>query len=662
MKKIIILFVIVQFIYMPKVFADSVQNVDNGIYEIETTINNNKVIDISEAAQNEGANVQIWDKCNGEQQRFQFIYLQDGYYIIKNVNSGKVLDVKNAGNRVGTNVWQWTSNNTNAQKWKLEKQEDGSFLIISKCNNLYLNVANYKDTNGSNIEVNSKKQTFNLKKITVPRGIQTIKDGYYIIATAIDESKVLDVSAASKFSGANIQIWQNEGVAQQKFYIKYDGNGYYTLKNVNSGKMLDVANGKTERKTNVWQWTSNNTDAQKWVIKETSDGYYNLISKLSGINLEVASGKNINGTNIQINMPTNNKNQKFKFINTKVGTKTIQNGTYEISTKVASNMLLDVSGGASTDGTNVQIWADANEKQQKFEITYLDNGSYKIICKRSGKSLTVAQNGTTYSSNVFQSTYNGSSRQLWRIEKKTENQYYIVSEYNGRYLDVAGGSTENGTNIRAYVPNFSNSQTFVFEQKKYGIDVSHWQNMIDYNSLKKSDSIDFMIIRAGQGTTIKDRQFERNYTETKKYGIPTGVYLFATAQNVEGAKLEANYLLDLLNGKKFELPVFYDVEAQANIDKNTITAMCNEFCKIIKNAGYKPGIYASKYYFLDKIIPSKLPNDCAIWVASYGKNNGAIPKDTYKYNGKYNIWQYTSTGKIAGIIGDVDYNVAYKIP
>ena len=371
------------------------------------------------------------------QQRFQITYLNDGYYTIKNINSGKVLDVKGAGTLDGTNVHQWTSNSTDAQKWKIEKNSDGSYYITSKCNNLYLSVKSSKNINGANIEVSKEKQAFSFKKIETVKGTKSIEDGYYIIGSALDESKVLDISAASKNSGANVQIWGNENVAQQKFYVKYDGSGYYTIKNVNSGKMLDVANGKTEKGTNVWQWTSNSTDAQKWVIKETEDGYYHIISKSSGIYLDVAGSKNINGTNVQINMPTNSANQKFKFIGTKVGTKTIESGTYEITSKLASNMLLDVSGGSSKDEANVQIWADANEKQQKFEVTYLGNGSYKIICKRSGKALTVAKTGTAYSSNVFQNTYTGASNQLWRIEKNN-GEYYIVSEYNGRYLDVAG--------------------------------------------------------------------------------------------------------------------------------------------------------------------------------------------------------------------------------
>ena len=82
----------------------------------------------------------------------------------------------------------------------------------------------------------------------------------------------------------------------------------------------------------------------------------------------------------------------------------------------------------------------------------------------------------------------------------------------------------------------------------------------------------------------------------------------------------------------------------------------------MKKEGYKAGIYASKYYLMYKIYPNKLPSDCSIWVASYGRNDGTIPKDVYKYYGNWNIWQYTSTGRIQGITGDVDYDVSYKLP
>lgn len=668
MKKSILLFIFfiifmgLNVNYIVEAESKEENKYENEVYEIEAYLNSNMDLDVSEASTVSGANIQIWEKCNGRQQRFKLQNSGDGYYYIKNVKSGKYMDVKGAGIEKKTNVQQWNGNETDAQKWKIIENNDGTVGFVSKCNGLYLTIHNSKDSNGTNIEVDEKNeqnnQKFVLKSIETIKGKKSIEDGVYKICTTLDKNKVLDISEASTASGANVQIWDDVNVLQQEFMITCDQDGYYCIKSLKSGKVLDVSGGETERYTNVQQWESNETDAQKWVIEKTN-GYYKIISKVAGIDLEVANGKTNNGANVRINYDNNLNNQKFNFVEINEGTKTVNDGIYEITTSLASNMLVDVSEGSNSDGANVQIWADANVNQQKFKIEYVSSGNYKIICKRSGKALTVSTEENAYSSNVYQSTYKGTSNQLWKIKKAEDGRYYIISKYNERYLDVSGAHTTNGTNISVYNQNNTNAQKFILEQKEYGLDVSHWQGTINFEKVKNTDRVDFMIIRAGQGTTIKDKKFEYNYSEAKKYNIPIGVYLYATAQNVNEAKAEANYLLNLISGKSFELPIFYDVEAQENLEKSTITNMCNAFYSIIKNAGYKPGIYASKYYLMYKIDVNKLPTDCSIWVASYGKNNGAVPKDTYKYNGNFDIWQFTSTGKIDGIDGDVDFDLKY---
>ena len=99
-KKVLIILVLLLFLSFMSIqskAATNTQTVESGVYEIEWVLDNNKVLDISGAETKEGTNVQIWDKCNGKQQRFQITYLSDGYYIIRNINSAKVLDVKGAG-------------------------------------------------------------------------------------------------------------------------------------------------------------------------------------------------------------------------------------------------------------------------------------------------------------------------------------------------------------------------------------------------------------------------------------------------------------------------------------------------------------------------------------------------------------------------------------
>ena len=165
---------IIHFLFSTKVKAAifNIQEIENGVYEIETKINNFKVLDVSEASNENKANIQIWDRCNVLQQRFKITYLGNGYYSLKSVKTGKVLDVAYASLNKGTNVWQYEENNTDAQKWKIEKQSDGYYYLVSKCNGLVLTIEDFNSENGANLEVNEKENIDNQKFIF--RKIETI--------------------------------------------------------------------------------------------------------------------------------------------------------------------------------------------------------------------------------------------------------------------------------------------------------------------------------------------------------------------------------------------------------------------------------------------------------------------------------------------------------
>ena len=322
--KIIVLIVIIllQIILwnIPKSFAvESKQNVLDGIYVIKTVLNEKYSLDVSQASSANTANIQLFEYVNENQQKFKVKHIGSGYYTITALHSVKVLDVAYAGKTSGTNVWQHGFNNTDAQKWMIKENQDGTYSIISKDNGLYLDVNNADAKNGTNIQVysgnNSKAQKFKFEKVNQngsTEGTKTIEDGTYIIKTVLNEKYVLDVSQASSANTANIQLFEYVNENQQKFNIKYIGNGYYTITALHSGKVLDVAYAGKTSGTNVWQHGFNDTDAQKWMIKETQDGTYSIISKDSGLYLDVNNADAKNGTNIQVYEGNNSKAQKFK--------------------------------------------------------------------------------------------------------------------------------------------------------------------------------------------------------------------------------------------------------------------------------------------------------------------------------------------------------------
>ena len=205
-----------------------------------------------------------------------------------------------------------------------------------------------------------------------------------------------------------------------------------------------------------------------------------------------------------------------------------------------------------------------------------------------------------------------------------------------------------------------------------GIDISEWQgklSLADFQKIKAS-GIAFAIIRCGYSSYSKskgkyiDRFFENNYKLSKEVGLPVGVYYYSCATNIDEAKSEANFVLSIIKGKKFEYPIAIDTEdnhninnssyspvSQASIGKIKLTPIIKTFCDILEKNNYYVSIYASTSWFKDKLILSDLVNYDK-WIAQWSK--------TVSFSEKYGMWQYSSSGKVNGISGNVDLNFSYK--
>jgi len=188
-----------------------------------------------------------------------------------------------------------------------------------------------------------------------------------------------------------------------------------------------------------------------------------------------------------------------------------------------------------------------------------------------------------------------------------------------------------------------------------GIDISKYQGNVDFKKVKDT-GMQFVIARIGYGMydNQKDPKFEEYYKGATDNNLPIGVYLYSYALSVEDAEKEADVVLKWLNKRRINLPVYYDIEdkSQQVLSKQTLTDMCIAFCTKIEKAGYWAGIYANKYWLTTFLDSKILEEKYTIWVAQYNTEN------TYK--GKYDMWQYTSSGKVNGINGNVDMNILYR--
>ena len=303
------------------------KTISDGTYTIKSAINDKFVLDIDNASKSNGANVQIYQSNGTNAQKFKVKYLNNGYYTIESVNSGKVLDVDNAGKNQETNVQQYGANNTDAQKWIIAKNTDGTYSIVSKCNNLYLDVKDGIASSGKNIQVyggnGTRAQKFKFEVVTNNsesnnvKPQKTIADGTYTIKSSLNTKYVFDIAWGSTQNYGNLQLYQDSTVGQQRFKVKYLGDGYYSITAAHSGRVLDVSNAGKTNGTNVQQYSSNNSDAQKWIIAKNSDGTYSIVSKCNNLYMDVKDGIAGNNRNIQMYSGNGTKAQKFVFVESK---------------------------------------------------------------------------------------------------------------------------------------------------------------------------------------------------------------------------------------------------------------------------------------------------------------------------------------------------------
>lgn len=186
---------------------------------------------------------------------------------------------------------------------------------------------------------------------------------------------------------------------------------------------------------------------------------------------------------------------------------------------------------------------------------------------------------------------------------------------------------------------------------KKGIDVSQWQGDINWGAVKA----DFAILRAGYGRVKSqiDTKFEQNYRNAKAVGMPLGAYWYSYAMSADEAREEAKVFIDIIKGKQFEYPVYFDVEEAKTLalGRDRVSDIINAFLEEMEKAGYFAGLYMSASP-LTTHTTDFVKKRFAIWVANYGVSKPS-------YSGQYGMWQYSSTGRVGGINGNVDMNECY---
>ena len=301
---------------------------------------------------------------------------------------------------------------------------------------------------------------------------------------------------------------------------------------------------------------------------------------------------------------------------------------------------------------------------ESFYVTVEDVGEYKDLDK----------DGVVYIADLKAGEYKVSLNDIdgylvpsnsTKIRVKDHVQYVAIDDISlliktEDEIDVEKEDTKENIASKDRDGTEINKQHSTDSTQQFGIDVSKWNGNIDWDKVKAS-GVEFVMIRAGYrgsqtGALVEDPNFLVNIRGAKKAGLKVGVYFFTQAINEVEAVEEASMVIALCEGYELDYPVIIDSEGAGGegradaLDIEMRTKVCNAFCETVQHAGYDAGVYASRSWYNANLEVEEL-NKYKIWLAEY--------RSTPLYSGYYDMWQYTSKGKVDGIEGNVDLNISY---
>lgn len=257
---------------------------------------------------------------------------------------------------------------------------------------------------------------------------------------------------------------------------------------------------------------------------------------------------------------------------------------------------------------------------------------------------------------------------------------------SGKLMQSCSRCEQKFSNFLNYNDVFTNAYVSGTSVLAKGVDVSKHNHTpknaanteffpLNWNAIKQA-GFDFAILRAGY-IGVKDPVFEMNYIDARAAGMDLGVYYYTYAKNPEQALEEAEELIRWLEGKQFEYPIYYDIEAESlmSIDKEILTECCITFVDALRKAGYYCAVYSGNNFLNNYLNATTLKEYGELWYARYYRDPAdpekkkdftiAADDDNFAWRSDFGaqvgMWQYTECGVIDGIDGvKFDFNYAFK--
>ena len=460
----------------------------NGTYEIVSSMNNNKVLDIKSGSKNSGAYVQLYEWNGSGAQQYEVIKNQNGFYTIKNVGSGLYIGIQTNWKTMGNNnrFVQGVNASSKAGQFIFTRNSNGHWVISSAWDSRYvMDLSGASLNNGTKIQIYTSHgtgaQEWKLLNIqTIRDGLDTLAsqnknvlaDGVYFISSSANTSYVLDVSGGSLNNNANVQLYHNHGTNAQGWRVSHDVMGYVTFTNVGSNKVLDISSGIAANNRNIQQYQSNGSYAQKWIVIKDGNGYKIVSAIVDNYVLDLSGGRVEDRRNIQLYQSHGTNAQRWCFSKfeterdklnnmAKTYNSDIEEATYVISNFAYPSFVIDVSGGQKTNNRNVQIYQSNDTNAQKWYLKKDSIGYITFMNVNSDKALDVSGGIAANNRNVQQYQSNGSYAQKWIAKKNSDGSITFVSALDSNFvLDISSGIVQNNKNIQLYQSNGTIAQKF----------------------------------------------------------------------------------------------------------------------------------------------------------------------------------------------------------
>lgn len=483
-------------------FAAETVEIDEGIYVI-TGAGSGKPLDVASGTQANCANVQIYTDGSKLTQRWNVKKVGE-HYVLLSAGSSYALDVSCGSSANCTNVQLYEENDTNAQLWDFVYDEDEDAYILKSClGDVVLDVSCGSSADGANVQIYESNGTAAQKWQLTPIN-RTVEDGLYTVASALDDSKVLDVASGSRNDCAAVQLYDSNGTRAQKWQLTYDeSTGYYTVLAACSSMALDVPGASTTAGKCLIQYTANGTSAQRWTIKHNEEEEtYTFVSGCSGLVLDVPCGAAKNCTPIQTWSSNDTSAQKW----TLTPTSLVQDGLYRFDSIVNEDYVIDVASGSTSADARIQVYTSNSTLAQKWVVANLGDGLYSIRGAISGLYLADSSGTLVGASTVSETS-------SWRASLGLKGGTVFINASTGKAIDLTSGLAYGANRVGTYAANSTAAQSWMLTS----VPIIEEGYYVFYNMSKTSQALD--VPSGSSSSGVKLQSYDANGTGAQTWYV-----------------------------------------------------------------------------------------------------------------------------------------------